>query len=128
MLWGRVRDIQYREISGSDYAVYSVSYSGVNSKIDLTDRTVSVEPEIDRYHQAGDEYAVPAGSFHQTFLERKESALTLVAICNFKSAKPLVLGEAAGQSFPYDRIEFDRTHFWSVVEHAVTHFARPCRS
>jgi len=116
---GRVRDVQYREKSGSEYAVYSVSYKDADSSIGRTDRDLSIELSVDQYHVAGEQYFVPVGSFHQTMVPSDETALTLVALSSFQDKVPLVLGQPGDQSYPYNRIPFDQETFWSTVEQAL---------
>lgn len=119
VLMGRVRDVQYREKSGSEYAVYSVSYKDADSSIGRTDRDLSIELSVDQYHVAGEQYFVPVGSFHQTMVPSDETALTLVALSSFQDKVPLVLGQPGDQSYPYNRIPFDQETFWSTVEQAL---------
>jgi hypothetical protein len=111
--------MQYRERDGHEYAVYAVTYAGVDSSIALAGRTVSVEVLIDQYHEQGQEYHVPIGSFHQTYVPQGQSALTLVALSNFQRTSPLVLGYPANESYPYARASFDKGLFWSSVDQAM---------
>jgi hypothetical protein len=119
VLMGRVRDMQYRKKRGSEYAVYSVSYKDSDSSISRTGQDLSIELSVDQYHVAGQEYLVPVGSFHQTMVPPDESALTLVVLSNFQDKAPLVLGQPGNQSYPYNRIAFDRGTFWRTVEHTI---------
>lgn len=120
VLAGSVHDIQYEEETGTAYRVYSVVYSGADSKIEITDRMLSAKKVVDEYHVAGEGYIVPVGRFHQTSVPVDKTALTLVVLSNFQDTKPLVLGEvAAHHAYPYDRTPFDRRRFWSAVEEAM---------
>ena len=122
VLMGRVRDMQYREKIGSDFSVYSVSYSGDDSSITNVRRKLSVDLLVNQYHVAGEEYSIPVGSFHQTYVPEEESAVTLVALSNFQHTEPLVLGTPGDQSYPYIRTPFDNTRFWTCVDKAVRDF------
>lgn len=119
VLMGRVRDQQFREKQGSEYAVFSVSYSGENSAISWTGRNVAAELLVDEYHAAGEEYTVSVGTFHQTHVPQEETAATLVVQSNFQHSDPLVLGQASDQKYPYDRLPFDREQFWTSVSKAT---------
>ena len=112
---GRVRDIQYYLKEGVEYAVYSVSYSGDNSEVLPTDKFVSIEKVVDTYREKGEEYSVPVSNFHQTKVPLYESAVTLVVLSDFTSAKPFVLGNPGEKSYSYERAEFDKKAFWSKI-------------
>ena len=123
VLMGNVQDMQYRaEDNGSEYSIYSVSYHGENSAIAPSKREISVIPVVDRMHGVGEEYSVPAGVFHQTFVPMEDSAMTLVALSNFQETDPLVLGKSGDKSFPYDRLPFDKNVFWDYVAGAIIRF------
>jgi hypothetical protein len=122
VLEGRVRDIQYRQGEGSEYTIYSVSYSDQNSTIDRTDQHISIEYLVDDVRESGEEYSVPIGTFHQTLVPTNESAITLVVISRFGSVNPLVLGAAENESYPYDRVEYDKLVFWNRVRRAIKIF------
>lgn len=119
VLAGRVRDLQYGTKSGDEYAIYSVSYEKDGSAISSTGRDTSLILQADHYHSTGEEYFVPAGSFHQTYVPQDESAITLVAQSNFQRTTPLVLGFYGSRAEPYNREGFDKTFFWKQVEQAV---------
>ncbi len=119
ILEGRVRDIQYQLVEGAEYAVYSVSYSGENSTIKRTERQTSIKKVVDEVHGEGEEYSVPIGSFHQTQVPVRESALSLVVLFNFTDEKPLVLGTVEEKSYRYDRVKFDRLTFWARVRDMI---------
>jgi hypothetical protein len=118
VLMGRVRDVQFREKTGLEHAVYSVSYDGDDSAISDTGQHLSIEAQIDDYHSVGEEYFVPKGTFHCTYVSRTEFALTLVALSNFEKASPLVLGQSGRESEPYGRQPFDKEVFWHHVHEA----------
>lgn len=125
VLMGSVRDMQYRtESNGSEYAIYSVSYHGENSAIAPSKREVSVVRIVDEMHCVGDEYSVPVGVFHQTFVPLDNNAMTLVALSNFQDTDALVLGNLGDKSFPYDRLPFDKISFWASVSEALMRFPR----
>ena len=119
VLSGRVRDTQYRLKDGSDYAIYSVRYSGENSVLGFTNRRTSIEKVIDEVHEPGEEYSVSLGSFHQTKVPIGESAITIVVLSNFVSDNPLVLGAVGEQKYQYDRAEFDKSAFWAIVDEVI---------
>ncbi len=119
ILEGRVRDMQYRLRSGADYTVYTVSYAGDNSVISASNQRVSVEKVIDEVRQAGEEYSVSIGSFHQTEVFLDETAISLVVLSNFCDVNPVVLGSAGKESYPYDRVEFDKIAFWDRIDGVI---------
>ena len=119
ILKGRVRDIQYRLRDGSDYAIYSVQYSGEDSVINFTNRQTSVEKTIDKIHELGEEYSVSIGSFHQTQVPMGESVISLVVLSSFVDSNPLVLGTLEEQSYRYDRAEFDKSTFWTRIREVI---------
>lgn len=119
VLIGRVRDMQYRERKGSQYTVYAVSYVGDDSSIVSTGRTLAIETCVDQYHAQGEEYRVPIGSFHQTYVSKNESAVTIVALSNFQRTDPLVLGHPSRESYPYARMSFDKDIFWKRIDQAI---------
>ena len=119
ILEGRLRDIQYRLIPGCDYAIYSVSYSGEDSVINLTGGRTSIKIETDEVRQKGEEYTVPIDFFHQTIVPFDESAITLVVLSNFEDSKPLVLGGYGEKSYPYERVEFNKVEFWSRIKETI---------
>ena len=119
ILDGRVRDIQYRLKDGTEYAVYSVSYSGENSEIVPTKELASVEKLVDVFQEKGEEYSILTGFFHQTKVPLHESATTLVVLSNFVSAKPFVLGTPGEKTYSYERARFDKLAFWSRIANLI---------
>ena len=122
ILDGRVRDIQYRLKDGADYAIYSVCYSGENSALNFTNEHTSIEKVIDAVHEAGEEYTVAIGSFHQTRVPFDESAVSLVVLSNFVNFTPLVLGTLREKFFPYSRVKFDKLTFWNRIGDIIRSF------
>ena len=119
ILCGRVRDIQYRLRDGRDYAIYSVQYSGNNSTVSFANGRTSIEKVTDEIHEAGDQYAVSIGSFHQTKVPMDESAISIVVLSNFANENPLVLGHTTESSHHYDRAEFDKVAFWTTISKVI---------
>lgn len=125
VLNGRIRDIQYRQKTGSNYVVYSVSYVGQDSSITRTDQHSSIETLVDKFRETGEEYSVLKGSFHQSSVLIDEMAVTLVVLSNFDNTDPLVLGAVGHKIYPYDRAQFDKLMFWSQVREVILNLSTP---
>lgn len=119
ILEGRVRDLQYQAERGGDYAVYSVSYSGEDSNLVLTDQRRSIKKLVDEVREVGDEYSIPVGTFHQTVVPIGESAITLVVLSNFGEASPLVLGTPKRKCYGYVRVKYSREAFWKNIGESI---------
>jgi hypothetical protein len=119
VLAGKVRDMQYRAQPGSQWCVYSVSYYNGGSEIIRTPEEVDTIVEVDQMRNAGHQYEVPRGVYHQTLVPQQHSAVTLVLLTDHSSEAPKVLGSKMAEKYPYDRISFDRHRFWGVVKAAL---------
>lgn len=117
VLAGRLFDIQYQRSSGTSQVIYEVNYYDGGSSIARTSETISLSIEFEKERSVGEQYSVERGVFHETRVAFDESALTLVALSEFKeNLHPLVVGSNKAESYPYDRTSFDREEFWSQVE------------
>jgi hypothetical protein len=119
ILSGRVRDRQYRIVDGKDYSIYEVEYFNYDSSIRENSRRASAVLIADEIYDAGQQYSVSAGIFHQSIVELDSTALTLVVQSEITQEAPIVLGKASGQTYPYDRVEYDGKAFWSTVEECL---------
>ena len=119
ILEGSVRDIQYQQTEGTDYTVYSVSYGGNDSAINISHKQISIKKVVDQVRNVGEEYSVAVGSLHQTKVSLGESAVSLVVTSNFSDVVPIVLGQPGEERYPYDRVEFDRFVFWKRIGGAI---------
>ena len=119
VLGGRVRNIQYRETKGEEFKVYLVEYFGDQSAIGLTDERTSIEKVKDEIIDAGKEYSVEVGTFHETVVDFGEAAWTLVVLSDVVAIEPKVLGVSGGRCYRYDRVEFDKLLFWTEMKNVL---------
>lgn len=122
ILKGKVRDLQYRTVSGIGKWIYLVNYFEGGSEIIRTKDEIQVIIESDEIRCCGEQYQVPRGTFHQTQVPINESAVTIVILSNYSEEPPKVLGDCKlSKKYPYDRIPFDQIHFWNEVREALNH-------
>ena len=119
VLTGKVRDIQYRMVDGSEHSAYKVNYFDGGSEILKTGTTMALSESVNRIHGSGGQYSVEQGVFHQSLVELNEKAVTLVALSEMSGNPPLVLGTDAEVRYPYERVPFDRNTFWTEVRDAI---------
>lgn len=119
VLEGRVRDIQYSSSPLGLRRVYSVEYMEGGSRIVKTDKMVNLEAVVDVVREAGSEYSVPRGAFHQTHVPKSESATTFVLLADHSNVAPEVIGTDEEPTYPYERVPYDSSLFWSAVRRAL---------
>ncbi len=128
VLSGQVRNLQYSIEPGDQWCIYSVKYYEGGSEIVRTSEGVNACPTTDELRDAGDQYEVPQGVFHQTQVPFDQAAVTLVLLTDHRAEPPKVLGTRQAEKYPYDRIEFSHRVFWRAVREAVEfHLANRCR-
>jgi len=116
---GAVRDLQYRVEPGEQWRIYSVNYYDGGSEIVRTSESVSAVPEVDEIRNAGEQYEVPRGVFHQTHVPHDQATVTVVLLTDHVTDAPKVLGVKQAKKYPYDRVAFDAAVFWKAVREAV---------
>jgi hypothetical protein len=116
---GALFDVQYKVVSGSDYAVYEVSYGVEGSEIVRTTKTLALTEERREQRKRRDTYVVEKGIFHQTFVPNDSTATTLVLLTQQSKEPPLVLGSHQDERYPYVRTPFPRDIFWDEIERAI---------
>jgi hypothetical protein len=119
VLQGQIEDIQYEVSEEGEDFLYAVSYSGEDSEIKKTSRRVRVISQSSFERISGDQYSVDRGVFHQSKVKFDKEAITFVALSNWSNEAPLVLGENGDQKYPYERIDFDRELFWSIIRKSL---------
>jgi hypothetical protein len=119
VLSGQLQDLQYRAEPGDQWSIYSVNYFEGGSEIVRTSENVNALPSIDEFREAGAQYEVPLGVFHQTKVPQDQAAVTLVLLTDIGTESPKVLGTKQAEKYPYDRIEFNPEVFWKAVREAV---------
>lgn len=119
ILYGSLKDIKYKVSDGHDSTVYEVRYSGDNSEILRTDRSLKIDGKVVSERNAGDTYDVLRGVFHQSQVAINSIAVTLVVISEIANDVPLVLGEGGDSFYPYDRLPYDKDIFWSAIKMAL---------
>uniref|UniRef100_UPI003F7E6721 hypothetical protein n=1 Tax=Xanthomonas sp. 0924 TaxID=2835534 RepID=UPI003F7E6721 len=121
MLRGEIVDSQY-VISGDNEGrscIYEVSYTGEDSIIVDTGRKCSLHEISKKVWSPGQKYVVDKGVFHESSVALNQSAVTFVCLSHKGDEPPLVVGDAAGGSFPYDRAAFEGEEFWSNVNESL---------
>ena len=120
ILRGKVRNLQYRTVSGVGKWIYLVNYFEGGSEIIRTEDETQVIIESDEVRYCGEQYQVPRGTFHQTHVPINEIAVTIVVLSDYSEEHPKVLGDyKLSKKYPYDRIPFDQIHFWNEVREAL---------
>lgn len=119
VLKGRVRDLQYKVVDGSDHSAYKVNYFDGGSEIVKTGTTMALKESVNTIHETGEQYTVEQGIFHQSCVDLDQKAVTLVALSEMTRNAPLVLGSDADARYPYERLPFDRELFWTEVKEAI---------
>lgn len=120
VLWGEIESELFDVLDGDSQQLYQVQYTGKDSKLMPTERTVTLKSLGREVHRQGARYQIPKGLFHRSIVPPDRSAVSVVLKSEGFEHAPLVIGDKAGTPVPYLRQKFDNDIFWEAVLNGAT--------
>ena len=102
--------------------VYYVEYNQNFSILKTTDEKVLCKLTSNERFQAGQQYDVPIGQYHSTFVPEKDFTVTIVASTQQQESSAKVLGPIHGEKvYTYNRITCEPEIAATVIQHVIRH-------
>src|SRR5207244_13049154 len=96
IITGEIIDRQYESCDGLERQIYRAVYSGPDSSIVPTDKTVSLKILCEQRYSAGDTYQIHLCVFHHSVVDPAKATLTLVSCTTYSATRPIVIGNSRG--------------------------------